>query len=422
MTVTVLVLALMVVAYAPLSRRLESSSVTAPILFVAVGLLLGPHVIGVIDPDIGDEGHGLEILLEVALAVLLFCEAAGLNLRTLGRAPRLPLRLLGIGMPLTMIVGTLLAVVLFPAIEFWEAAALAIVLAPTDAALGQAVVSNPRVPGLIRRSLGVESGLNDGLALPFLTIAIALGEMESGFDPSGGWLWFTIRTILVSVAVGAAIGFAGGRLLAWAAATERMAAGPDRLAVLALALVSFVAVDQFDASGFIGAYVAGAALGAVAPALRERAEGVMHEEGQLLVLLVFAVFGAVLVWPAFRDLDAAVLAYAVLSLTIVRMLPVAISVIGSGLSRATVLYLGWFGPRGTASLAFGILLIGEAHLTDQPLIVRVVVVAVTLSILLHGLSAARGATLYARSVESLRERRPSAPELDDPETSLSAPS
>jgi NhaP-type Na+/H+ or K+/H+ antiporter len=408
---TVLVLSLMVVAYAVLSRRLESSIVTPPLLFAAAGLILGPHVIGAIHAETSNSAHGFKILIEVTLSVLLFCEAAGLKLRKIFHEAYLPLRLLGIGMPLTMVVGTVLAVALFGEIEFWEAAALAIVLAPTDAALGQVVVSNPRVPGLIRRSLSVESGLNDGLALPFLTIAIALGETEAGADPSGGWLWFTVHTILVSVGLGVAIGFIGGKLLGWAVASNRVAAGPDRLAILAFAIVSFVAVDLLGASGFIGAFVAGATLGATAPSMRSRAEGVAREEGELLVLLVFVLFGAFLVWPAFRALDFEVLAYAVLSLTVIRMLPVAISVVGSRLSLPTVLYLGWFGPRGTASLAFGLLLIAEADLTDQALAVQVVVVTVALSILLHGLSAAPGASAYARAIDRLRVRRPDAREL-----------
>jgi NhaP-type Na+/H+ or K+/H+ antiporter len=238
--------------------------------------------------------------------------------------------------------------VLFGSLVFWEAAVLAVVLAPTDAALGQAVISDPRVPALIRRSLDAESGLNDGLALPFLTIAIAFAAEQTTGGSFGHWAWYTVKTIGISVLVAVPIGYLGGKALAAAQKAGTMNRNWGELAVLLLAVVSFVVVDRLEASGFVAAFAAGIAMGAVAPEMAARRETTAGSIGELLVLLVFALFGAEAVWPAFEGLSFQILLYAALSLTVVRMIPVAVALLGSGLSGATNLYLGWFGPRGTS--------------------------------------------------------------------------
>jgi sodium/hydrogen antiporter len=409
---TVLTLGVLTLAYATVSGRVERSPLTAPIVFTAAGFLAGPHLLDLIHAPLHSEGF--VTLAELALTVLLFTEASRLELAALRHGRGLPLRLLGIGLPLTLVLGTAGALLALPSLVFWEAAVLAVVLAPTDAALGQAVVSDRRVPAFIRRSLDAESGLNDGLALPFLTIAIAFAEKETGGGTLGHWLWFTVKTIGISVLVGAAIGYLGGKVFAAARASRVMSDHWTEIAVLTLAVVSFVAVDHLEGSGFVGAFVAGIAMGAVAPRVATRRETTSDSIGELLILLVFALFGAEVVWPAFEHLDLQVLLYAVMSLTIVRMVPVAISLIGGGFARATHLYLGWFGPRGTASVIFALIVVEEAKLPATSLIVQVVAVTVTLSILAHGLTARPGAGAYARAVERLRGRVPSAPELAEP--------
>jgi sodium/hydrogen antiporter len=309
-----------------------------------------------------------------------------------------------------MALGTLLALLLVPSLGFWEAAALAVVLAPTDAALGRAVVSDPGVPPAVRRSLSAESGLNDGLALPFLIIALAFAEQGADGGSFGHWLWFIVRTIGVSVLVGAAIGFVGGRLLARGAEAGSMLERFAAIAFLAFAVFSFVVVEHLDGSGFVGAFVAGIALGAAAPrvAVEQQTAGAV---GELLALVVFALFGAAAVWPAFEGVDAEVIFYALLSLTIVRMVPVALSLAGSGVAKATSLYLGWFGPRGIASLIFALLVVEQADLPATPLIAQTVVVTVTFSIVSHGVTAARGAAIYAGAMKAWRRRHPHAPEF-----------
>jgi NhaP-type Na+/H+ or K+/H+ antiporter len=407
---SLLVLSLLVFGYSLISGRLTGSPLTPALVFAFAGLLLGPELLGII--EVGIDGEAFKAVAELALTVLLFTEASRLDLGALLRRRELPTRLLGIGLPLTMVLGTLLALALIPSLGFWEAAVLAVVLAPTDAALGQAVVSDSRVPGVVRRSLSAEGGLNDGLALPFLIIALAFAEQGAEGGSSGHWLWFIVRTVGVSVLVGAAIGFVGGRLLDWGARTGSVRERFAELSIVALAVLSFIVVEHLDGSGFVGAFVAGIALGAAAPRVAAGEETTAVAVGELLGLVVFALFGAAVLWPAFDGVDAEVILYALLSLTVVRMIPVALSLAGGGFARATALYLGWFGPRGIASLIFALLVVEEADLPETPLIVQTVVVTVTISIVAHGLTAPGGASRYATAIEALRRSNPGAPELE----------
>jgi NhaP-type Na+/H+ or K+/H+ antiporter len=408
----VLVLSLLVLGYSLISGRLAGSPVSGAMVFTLAGLLFGPELLGIVEVSI--DGETFRAVAELALTVILFVEASRLDLRALLRRRELPLRLLGIGLPLTLAIGTLLALVLLPSLGFWGAAVLAVVLAPTDAALSQAVVSDSRVPSVVRRSLSAEGGLNDGLALPFLIIALAFAEQGADGGSFEHWLWFIVRTIGVSVLVGAAIGFLGGRLLQWGAETGSVMERFAELSILALAVVSFVVVEHLDGSGFVGAFVAGIALGAAAPRVAEGEETTAGAVGELLALVVFALFGAAVLWPAFEGVDSQVIVYALISLTVVRMIPVALSLAGGGFDRATALYLGWFGPRGIASLIFALLVVEEADLPETPVIVQTVIVTVAVSIVAHGLSAPRGAAAYAGAIERVRERRPTAPELETP--------
>jgi NhaP-type Na+/H+ or K+/H+ antiporter len=409
-TSTVLTLGVLSLAYATVSKRLEASPITAPMLFTAAGFLAGPHLLNLVDVPL--TGDGFVTLAELALTLLLFTQASRLDWRDLAHRRGLPLRLLCIGLPLTIIAGTLAGLALFGSLVFWEAAVLAVVLAPTDAALGEVVISDPRVPALIRRSLDAESGLNDGLALPFLTIAIAFAAEQTTGGSVGHWVWYTVKTIGISVLVAVPIGYLGGKMLAAANTAGTMSRTWGELGVLLLAVLSFAVVDRLSGSGFFAAFVAGIAMGAVAPKMAARRETTAGSIGKLLVLLVFALFGAGAVWSAFEGLSVQIVLYAALSLTLVRMLPVVIALIGSGLSRATHLYLGWFGPRGTASIIFGLVVI-EEKLAATSLIVHVVALTVIASIILHGLSAHPGTSAYVKAIERLRRSRPRAPELSE---------
>jgi len=181
--------ALALLGVAAVSKRLSGSPVTAAMLFVGFGLLAGPEVLDGV--DVASSGATVRTLAEATLAVVLFADASRVDLRRLRRGADVPLRLLGIGLPLTIALGAAAAVAVFGELSFEEALILAVVLAPTDAALGQAVVVHPRVPQRIRQGLNVESGLNDGICVPLLFAAVALADVES--DVAGGRNRFSFR-------------------------------------------------------------------------------------------------------------------------------------------------------------------------------------------------------------------------------------
>jgi NhaP-type Na+/H+ or K+/H+ antiporter len=381
-------LACVLFAFALVSRRIEGSIVTAPMLFVTGGLVAGWT--GVLDFGAGAHAGPVSrevvfVVAELALVLLLFSGAARIDPRSLGGNP-LPLRLLAIGLPLTIGLGAVLALAVLTDLEPWECAIVAAVLAPTDAALGQAVFSSEALPLNVRQGLNVESGLNDGGSVPFLTLFIALAAEEEGIE--GGWLRFTFEQIGYGALIGAAAGAAGGLVLRRAVAAGWTKTVFEQLGLAALAVIAWVAADEVGGNGFIAAFVAGGAAGMAAGALRERVLQFTEEEGELLNLAVFFIFGVF----AAEALSAAtwpMLAYGVLSLTVVRMLPVAVALIGLGLRPSTIAFVGWFGPRGLASIILALVVIEEEpELTGIDAIFLVVTVTVLLSVFAHGLSAA----------------------------------
>ena len=263
-------LACVVFGFALIAGRVEGSIVTAPMIFVTAGLVAGWT--GLV--DLSEPSHAAsselaqEVVLvgaELALVLLLFTSAAGIRPSSLRGNP-LPARLLFLGLPLTIVAGTLVAVVLFGGLEFWECAIIAAVLAPTDAALGQAVVSNEDLPEDVREGLEVESSLNDGGTVPLLTLFIALAAAEEGIE--GGWIQFAIEQIGLGILVGAVIGAVGGWLLHWA--SERGLTEPlfEKLAFAALAVIIYVAAGEAGGNGFIAAFVGGAAAGVTTGSMR----------------------------------------------------------------------------------------------------------------------------------------------------------
>ena len=386
------VLAAVVFAYALVSRRLETSVVSAPMVFVAAGIVAGPDVLGLTSAEIA-EGTGL-VLAEVALAFLLFTDAAGIDVK-MRTEKRLPARLLGIGMPLTIALGMGTGALLLDEIEFWEAAIIAAVLAPTDAALGRPVVTSRLVPSRMREALNVEAGLNDGLSVPFVALFAALAVDEADLSAQS-WVAFAAEQIGYGALVGAAVGAAGGWLVGHATRREMMKGAFQRLAVLALAVLAFVLADQIGGNGFISAFVGGLAAARAGLTGGERVLELIEEEGQLLSLAVFFVFGVAaieLIEPAGWE----VLAYAALSLTLIRMLPVAVAVLGTGLRPGSVAFLGWFGPRGLASIVLA-LTVADEH-PDLPaldVVLAAVSVTVLASVLLHGVTATPLVRAHAR--------------------------
>jgi NhaP-type Na+/H+ or K+/H+ antiporter len=398
------VLAAVVFAFGLVSRRLEGTVLTAPLVFVLVGAILGPAGIDLFEFELGD--HTVLLLAEIALALVLFTDAASTDLSTLRQNEGLPLRLLGIGMPLTIALGAAAALLLLTDLTFWEAAIVGTVLAPTDAALGQAVVSNPRVPLRVRQALNVEAGLNDGLSVPFLALFLTLAVAEEELQSANYWIRFALEQIGLGVLVGIGVGLVGGWLVSLASRKSWMADPFQRLALLALALISWALADQIGGNGFIAAFVGGLAVGPTVEHVGERLIQFTETEGQLLNLSVFFIFG-VLVIGLIGPLSWEVALYALLSLTLIRMLPVALSLFGTHLRSISVLFMGWFGPRGLATIVLGLIVVAEAPLlTGREKIEQVVALTVLFSVLLHGLTAAPLSAAYARRVDGMSSDAP----------------
>src|SRR5215204_2772560 len=398
-----MVLAAVVFAFGLVSRRLVGAVLTAPIVFVVAGAILGPAGLGLVEVNLDD--HTVLLVGEIALALVLFTDAARINLSALRQNEGLPLRLLGIGMPLTIAFGTASAALLLTDLTFWEAAIVGTALAPTDAALGQAVVSNPRVPVRVRQALNVEAGLNDGLSVPFLALFLILAVEEERLS-ANLWIRFALEQVGLGVLVGIGVGLTGGWLVSQASRRAWMTESFQRLALLALALIAWALADQIGGNGFIAAFVGGLVVGPSVERVGEQLIRFTETEGQLLNLSVFFIFG-VLVFGAIQHLSWEVALYALLSLTVIRILPVALSLYGTHLRGISVLFAGWFGPRGLASIVLGLIVVEEAPLLPGRDEVEVVVaLTVLLSVLLHGLTAAPLSAVYARRVEGMAADAP----------------
>ena len=387
----VLVVMTSIFVWGTFSARLARADLTAPIAFVAVGALLA--ALDLIDTSSAPET--LKPLVEVTLVWVLFSDAARVPVRQFLRELGRYARLLGIGLPLTVLAGWGLAAWLFPGLGVWLALLVGAALAPTDAALGVPVVTNPVVPAPVRRLITVESGLNDGIVTPVVMLAIAAAASADGLEGASGPGEAVVELVLGAL-VGAAVGGAGGWLLRWARRRRWVAENFAGIAVLALALVAYAAALALSANGFVAAFCGGLAFGALA-GRRGPAELVFIDQaGDLVALLVWLAFGAIAGPIMVGHLGLTTVVYAVLSLTVVRMVPVALASIGAGLGRDTVLFVGWFGPRGLASLVFALLALEElGPAADEALVV--IGLTVLLSVLTHGFTAAPLAARYGRS-------------------------
>ncbi|MEM7199786.1 MAG: cation:proton antiporter [Planctomycetota bacterium] len=397
-------IALAICAVAVFSQKAERSPLTAPMFFTAAGLVLGHAGLGWLKLEVGEAG--IHVLAELTLVLVLFTDAARIDLRCLRRERNLPARLLGIGMPLTIALGGAAALVLMPEIGWAGALLLAAILAPTDAALGQAVVSNPAVPVRIRQSLNVESGLNDGIALPVVLVLASLAGAREEAGDATYWLRFAGLAVTLGPLVGAAVGVVGGRVVAWGTRSGWINHAFQRLAGLGLALLAFSVAELVGGNGFIAAFVAGLALGNTARGVCACLYEFGEAEGQLLTLLVFLVLGAAVLPEALGEATGVAVLYALLSLTVLRMVPVALALLGTGLRPASGAFLGWFGPRGLASILFALLVVEEGRLATGPLLMTVVVLTVAGSTVLHGMTAYPLAQRYGRYAGAMETTEP----------------
>ncbi len=400
-------IALSVFAFAMVSEWFSMSPLTAPMYFTVVGIAVGTGGVRWFDLDL--EGEAISILVEATLVLVLFTDAIRIELRVLRRQADIPARLLGIGFPLTVVAGAVVGFVLFDELGWAEAALLAAVLTPTDAALGQAVVSDQRLPVRVRQALNAESGLNDGLAVPVVTVLLAVVASEVAEGPSN-WVALAGRQLGLGLLAGIAAGVIGGLMLDRQASRGRVEGLYRQLAVVAVAVVAFAGAELIGGNGFIAAFVAGISFGYVARDQCEGSQDFTEDEGELLSAITFLVFGALIIGPRLDELSPAIVVYALCSLTVVRMLPVVVSMIGSRTLFETRLFLGWFGPRGLASILLALVVLEEL---DSPVADSVFLIScytVLFSVFLHGLSAnawaGRLARRLAAETEDMAEMEP----------------
>ena len=393
------VISLVVFAYCLLSRRLARTAVSGPLVFVALGLILGPSNLGWLRISVDSEL--LRRLAEITLGLVLFTDAAALDWPVLRKNARLPLRLLLIGLPLSIFVGFAVAHLMLPQLGIVEAALLAVVLAPTDAALCQAVTTNPEVPEAIREDLNVESGLNDGICVPLLLclLGIAAGHVDQINSPKDALLNFShllVSELGIGLGIGACVGILGCWLRDLAQNRQWIAADWRPLITVALALSSYTLAQTLEGSGFIACFIAGLLYGIrSSKELKEDEMVASLSMGDMLALLTWVLFGSAMVPDALNNITFANITYGVLSLTLVRIVPVAIATGGIGLDNWTKLFVGWFGPRGLASIVFVVMVV-DAAIPNSQTILTTTTITILLSVIAHGITANWLSIYYGR--------------------------
>lgn len=400
---------LFIVIYSVVAVWLGHRSITMPMFFVTVGALTGAYGLGWFTISMSSES--VKVLVEITLALLLFADSSTLKLHQLKDDSGLPTRLIFLALPMVIFLGSLLALAFFPQEGIGFALLVGSILAPTDAALGLPIFNNKRVPVRIRRALNVESGLNDGVATPFVTLftTLVVAELTQNL---AGWFTTALIDIAIAVAFGAALGMIGGWLLAIALQRRLTSRATEQIGTLALALATYFGSVALGGNGFIAAFVGGLFFSYITRNRQHHIVEFTETTGTVLSLFVWTTFGSILVIPLFINFNPLALLYAVLSLTLIRMLPVAISLIGKHFRSDTQLLMGWLGPRGLASVVFTIMAYESFHEASRPyeLLFAIAGWTIFLSVLLHGFSALPLARWYANR---LKTAPASIPELLD---------
>ncbi|WP_143111463.1 sodium:proton antiporter [Arthrobacter sp. ov118] len=396
-----------ILVWSAISGPLDRRGITSALFFTAAGLMVGTLAPGML--DISLESAVVERVAEIALALLLFSDAARLDLHSLRHELGWPSRLLLIGLPLTMLAGVGVGALVFPGVALASVFLLATMLASTDAALGQKVVADTSVPARVRQALDVESGLNDGLAVPFFIVAlgVANAELETGLT------WAVAGNMATQIGwgltAGLAAGILGGLLLRAANRRTWISSEWRQIMPLGIALLAYTVALMLGGSGFIAAFVGGIAFGSVSGAPGSTVTLFTEETGGFLAAATWIGFGALALTVAVPFITWQVLLYAALSLTLVRMVPVAVAFAGRGVKRPTVAFVGWFGPRGLASLVFALLAF-ERGVPEGEVVLTTVVVTVALSVVLHGLTSVPLVAAYHRWYAAHTAGHPAAAE------------
>jgi NhaP-type Na+/H+ or K+/H+ antiporter len=399
-SIDLIIVLLGVVLIATVSKRIDNTIITLPMLYTLFGLFVGLVFFDFVESTL--TSAVVEFIATLALVVILASDASRIKLRRYSAFQSLPLRLLAIGLPLTIVLGAIVAAVIFGELSIWVAFILAVILAPTDASLGESVVDNLKVPVRIRQAINIESGLNDGIALPFLMLFIALAEQTQTGE--GEFLLFLGGQIGLGLLIGAVMGYLSGRYLTWGLESGWMSPLYRALGAVALLLLTYGVTELVGGNGFIASFVFGIVAGNLFnPPEGESIYSFAKVEYTGLLLMTYIFFGMVMLVPALKNINLTVVVYALLSLTVVRMLPVALSLIGTKLKPITVLFTGWFGPRGIASILYFLTVLNRHDIAGVDVIYDVVMITVFISVIAHGVSAAPLANWYGKRITELEK-------------------
>ncbi len=391
----IIIISMVVLIYGHYSKLLLRFNISGPMIFAGIGVLLSSLGLDVIK-DASPDAEIVQIIAELALIIVLFSDASAINLKKLRQEWTIPARLLFIGLPLTIVFAAFMAKLIFPDEAFMYLLLMSLILAPTDAALGKAVVTDKKVPEKIRSSINVESGLNDGIVFPMLiTVAAIISAGQAG---DSSWLSYVAQQIIFGAVIGASIGYLAAMVSKKAIEKNFIESGYKNLMPIALAIMAYYLSDHFGGNGFIAAFFTGLFLGNYNENIRKNIEDFAESEGELLILISFVIFGFVFIPATIEFWDFKVFLFAALSLTVLRMIPVAISLIGTKFDLATVLFIGWFGPRGIASVLYVLIVVNSLHsIKGHEVIYSVITVTVLFSIILHGLTAQPFSRLYGKT-------------------------
>ncbi|MDE1231566.1 cation:proton antiporter [Vibrio aestuarianus] len=398
--VVILTIGLLVLGYGYVSQVLSRFNISGPMVYTGLGLLVSPLLLNLSHIEV--DAEFVTIIVELALVLVLFSDAALLDLKLLRQSWKIPTRLLLIGLPLTIVAGTFAATLIFPDQPTTYLLLLALLLTPTDAALGKAVVSDPSVPAKIRSSINVESGLNDGIIFPILITVVAMIVSGLTGDSGNSWMGYVFQQVVFGAIVGGVVGYIGAKLTTLSNKYNWMQESYQNLIPIALAILAFYLAEALHGNGFIAAFFAGLYAGNTSHKMREHIEEFAESEGELLVLISFFLFGLAFVPVTFAFINTEVIIYSLLSLTILRMLPVILCLIGAKLDNkkidfSTMSFIAWFGPRGIASILYVLIVAKEVGgIEGFETIFAVVTVTVLMSIVAHGLSAQPLANLYSK--------------------------
>ena len=385
MYIELAVLALFIFCYSLVAGRLERAATSGPIVFVVAGLLMGPLGLGWFDGDVSRTG--LRVLADLTLALILFIDAANADLAILKQQFRIPSRMLLFGLPGVIFLGTIIAALLFDTLSLSEAAILGTILAATDAALGKAVITNKAVPVQIREGLNIESGLNDGLCVPILFVFIALA-LGSGTE--GGSTMLALKLVIQELGIGLVVGLGltavATWLLRWCWNQGWVTEIWKQVTVVGLAIACFSVAQSSHGSGYIAAFTGGLLFGFMAKEATHRLVLAAEGTGETLALMTWMLFGATVIGQSVQHFTWEMRVFALLSLTVIRMLPIFLSLTGTGESTAAKLFLAWFGPRGLASIVFAIIVLNKG-VPGGKFIAMIVVLTVFFSLVAHGVSA-----------------------------------